>query len=311
MIRRYHAKAPSVWRTVRACFLFLLTTFLASRAYLEVAVGALWIYDHPPFGLKPGDFTLSGLWEMVSSSNAIKFSVLMAAAATGLFLVVVVLATVGAVTIEVLRLQRAHLQGRTPNGSNFTKWITNAIRFAASAHERAPGSPAQQRSLAYVTSSLDTVYDALLRLSDESEAVYQGSRHKEQLREHHRKVIAALQEKEAALYVDVRAALPDLAEMLVRIANAHSDGRIGQLLPASEIAHLTPVEVAKREHFKMVAVAVLLGGGGVLVAFLDLPTTATTSLIGAIGITIVSMVYGHQARKGLELSDSVRGIQRP
>ncbi len=123
-------------------------------------------------------------------------------------------------------------------------------------------------------------------------------------------MIAALQEHEAAIDIDARTALPDLAEALTNIANAYSEGKIGQLLPGSEIDHFSPAEVAKGQRFKVVVLAVVLGGCGISVAFLDLPDTATTSLIGAIGITFVSLVYGRRAREGLDLLDSLRGIQR-
>ncbi|KES02960.1 hypothetical protein BU52_33110 [Streptomyces toyocaensis] len=155
------------------------------------------------------------------------------------------------------------------------------------------------------------MYDEILHIGDVSVSVRRRSSRRRRLRKHHLKVVAALQEKEAAIDVDVRAALPDLAETLTKVANAHSEGRIGQLLPASEVDHVPPVEHVKREHIRMVAVAVLLGGFGVLVAFLDLPDTATTSLIGAIGITAASVVYGLKARQGMDILDSVRGIQRP
>ena len=110
---------------------------------------------------------------------------------------------------------------------------------------------------------------------------------------------------------DCRLALPALAETLLRIANSYSSGKIGELLPAAEVESLTPARSRDLEPFKMMLTALMLSGSALLVTLLDLPDAAITSLIGAMGIIAVSLVYGANARRGLEVLDSVRGIQRP
>ncbi|MGW4007948.1 hypothetical protein [Streptomyces sp. NPDC004763] len=311
MIRRYCATAQSVWRPLTSFFLIFFISLLMVRSYIELVDIILRVADHPPFGLKSGDFTITALWDAASSSNLIRFATLIALALTVLFLALTWLLGICLIASKLIRMQWDRLRGAPSNRYRVAAETANAIRLCELAYRRAPGSVAQQQALRTLASSLHIVYSVILRLSETSAPVHPQSKRMGQLRKHHLKVIAVLQEKEEALDVDARTALPDLAETLARITNTFSEGKIGQLLPDSEVAHVTPVAPVKREHVRMIAVAVLLGGCGVLVAFLDLPDTATTSLIGAIGITIVSMVYGHQARKGLELSDSLRGIQRP
>jgi hypothetical protein len=311
MLRRYHATAPGVWGALGSLFLYFFIPFLLLRANIELVDATLYFFGNPPFGLKSSDFTLSALWETVSSTNAIQFAGIISLTLTALGCLCILLFGIGVITSEVLRMQANRLKGESGSAHSLAAQIARAIRLAALAYRRAPGNPAQQEALGNLSSRLHDVYDGLLRISDLSASVGRRSNRRGKLREHHLKVIAALQEKEAAIDVDVRAALPDLAETLVRIVDAYSDGKIGQLLPASEIDHVALAEVAKGEHFKMLAIAILLGGCGILVAFLDLPDTATTSLIGAIGITTASMVYGRKARQAMDVLDSVRGIQRP
>lgn len=311
LIRRYYASTPGMWGALGSLFVFLYIPLLLLRVNVALADAMFRLADDPPFGLEPGDLALAALWDTVSGSDPFWFSVTITLTLSALIVVVIVLGGIGLFVSVILRWQMDRLKGNSGSSHYIAAGIAGAVHVAAVACRSAPGSPKQQRQLRHLTESLHSVYAGILRTSDIHEAVYRRSRRRGRLRDHHLKVIAALQEKEMAIDVDVHAALPDLAEALTRIVNAYSEGRIGQLLPVSEIDHLAPAEIAKGEHIKMVVVAVLLGGCGILVSFLDLPDTATTSLIGAIGITIASMVYGRKARQAMDVLDSVRGIQRP
>ncbi|MFD0253871.1 hypothetical protein ACFVGX_23510 [Streptomyces sp. NPDC127113] len=311
MIRRYYATRTTPWGLLGSFITLIALPPALVRVYVELIDRALQVLDDPPFGLKRGDATLSSLWESMSDSDWMLFTGTVSLALAILFLAIIWQVATTVLVTTLLKMAWKYLMEGSWNASRFPKEIAKVIEVAVGAYSRPSGSAAQQAHLNRLDYVLRTVYEALVRMSSEIVTVSTPSRRRDCLREHHLKVIAVLREKESALDVDARTALPDLAETLTRIANAYSAGRMGQLLPASETDHVTPFEPPKRGPFKMVAVAVLLGGCGVLVAFLDLPDTATTSLIGAMGITIASMVYGHKARNSLDILDSVRGIQRP
>ncbi|MET7809765.1 hypothetical protein ABZT26_02760 [Streptomyces sp. NPDC005395] len=311
MIRRYHATGVTPSGSLASLILMFGVSVVLLRFYIEVVDATLKAFDDPPFGLTSNDFTLSSSWETVSDSPPSKFILIATLVLTfaagslfGLFVLSLVIR-------EALRLLWKRSIGPIWNESRLAVVIAKAVPRAMAAYRCPPGSVAQNEALNALAYSLRNVYEELLRVANETRTVPFRSKRRDRLREHHFKVIAAIEEKEAAIDVDARTALPDLAETLMKIANAYSSGKIGQLLPDADLAHVTPFEPPKREHFKMVAVAVLLGGCGVLVAFLDLPDTATTSLIGALGIAIASMVYGRRAREAMDLLDSLRGIQRP
>jgi len=307
MIRRHYETGPTWWGAIGAFLTSLAVPLMMLRVYIEVVDRALRFWD----GSKSSEFTLAAAWEKLSDSNAIVFTLIASLSLTLLCVALFFLVGVGFGAADVT--WRLWQHGWFPQRSQYRlpAQIATAVRKADMAYKRPPGSVAQQQALSSLARTLHYIYDEILRISGQSVTVTHPSRRGKLLREHHLKVIGALEEKEAVIDVDVRTALPELAETLTRIVNNYSAGKIGQLLPASEIDHATPFEPVKRNHFKMAAVAVLLGGCGVLVAFLDLPEAATTSLIGAIGITIVSIIYGPRAREGLDFLDSVRGIQRP
>ncbi|WP_318216607.1 hypothetical protein [Streptomyces sp. SCL15-6] len=287
--------------------------FTVLRLYIEVVDSTLQYLNDPSFGFKSGDFTFAALWETLSNSNPIAFTLVGSVSLIFLSLPFLFLVIVSLIAAKMVRAQWRRMVGPVGNPYALAAETALAVHRAMQAYRRPPGSVAQQEALRVLAVSLRGVYRDILNISDKTVTVRRDSRRKNLLREHHLKVIGALEVKESAIDVNARIALPDLAETLTRIVNAYSAGKIGQLLPASEIDHVIPFEPVQRERerFKMVAVALLLGGCGVLVAFLDLPDTATTSLIGAIGIAIVAIVYGRKARQGLDLLDSVRGIQRP
>ncbi|MFD5311628.1 hypothetical protein [Streptomyces ardesiacus] len=310
LIRRHYASAPGIWGATVSLFIFLSIPLLALRLNIELVDAALRLADDPPFGLDSDEFTLAELWDTVSDSNPVMFAGGIALALIALVGAGIFLTGIGLFLSVILRWQTDRLKGESGSSHYLAAGAASAVHQAAAAYRSAPGSPKQQSQLRHLTELLDRIYVSILRISDVHEAVHRRSRRRGKLRDHHLKVIAALQEHEAAIDIDARTALPDLAETLTNIANAYSEGKIGQLLPGSEIDHLSPAEVAKGQRFKVVVLAVVLGGCGISVAFLDLPDTATTSLIGAIGITFVSLVYGRRAREGLDLLDSLRGIQR-
>ncbi|MEV4041489.1 hypothetical protein [Streptomyces sp. NPDC049744] len=313
MIRRYYA-AGSLWLgTTGFIILMYLVPFAVLRLYIE-AVDSLVQYINAPSSVaQSGDLTFSNVWEKLSNSNPIVFTLVASVSLTFASFALLSLVVVTFIAAMVVRAQWRRMMGPAGNPYALAAETALAVHRAMRAYRRPPGSLSQQEALRLLAVSLRAVYRNILNISDKTVTVHRDSKRRKLLRDHHLKVVGALEVKESAIDVDARTALPDLAETLTRILNNYSEGKIGQLLPSSEIDHVTPFEPIKRERerFKMVAVALLLGSCGVLVAFLNLPDTATTSLIGAIGITIVAIVYGRKARQGLDLLDSIRGIQRP
>lgn len=128
------------------------------------------------------------------------------------------------------------------------------------------------------------------------------------LRQHAGLVIAALRQVERDLDNAPQDSLPRLAEMLLMIADRYSQGLIGRLLDEEYLQDLEPVR--DHEPVRMAITAVMLTVVGVSAAFLDLPDAATTYIVGGVGIVLVSLIYGRRGA-GLDILDSVRGIQRP
>jgi hypothetical protein len=256
-------------------------------------------------------FTPDALWELTTEGNGVIFAATVALALLGLFIGIIAVMTVAFLFYLVMAFCWRYLWKARTRRYTLVHEVAQSIDYAAKAYGRAPGSAAQQDQLRSLAISLAGISKSILAVTDVSKSVTRRSHRKATLRKHHLQVIAALQEKERVIDTNVRAALPDLAQTLTRIANSYSEGKIGELLPVSEVGSLHPAHTRNFEPLKMILTALLLSGFALLVTMLDVPEAATTSLVGAAGIAAVSVVYGTKARQGLDILDSVRGIQRP
>ncbi|WP_405467434.1 hypothetical protein [Streptomyces canus] len=125
------------------------------------------------------------------------------------------------------------------------------------------------------------------------------------LKEHGGLVVAALRAAEAKIDTVGSDALPEVAKLLVTIADRYCQGRPGALLDENELTGLRPAK--DREPLRAAVVAVLIAAMTVGAALLGVASEAMPVLIGAFGIVAVTVVYGRRARQMTDLIGTIRG----
>ncbi|MEV8401003.1 hypothetical protein [Streptomyces niveus] len=130
------------------------------------------------------------------------------------------------------------------------------------------------------------------------------SRRRRDLKRHAGQVVAVLREAEARLDSEPHAALTDLAQLLLKIADRYAEGRVGALLDQDRLDGVTPVR--DREAVRLITATVLTGLGVVAIAFLQLPPMGEPFALGAAGIGVLALVHGRGARTALDLADAIR-----
>ncbi|WP_448319262.1 hypothetical protein [Streptomyces sp. CO7] len=139
---------------------------------------------------------------------------------------------------------------------------------------------------------------------------FSGRSHRKKALKHHvRLVAAALQKATLDLDKNPDAALQEAAALAHQICERVSHNRMGALLDDPQMAGLEPVR--NREWIRLSFAALLTVGVALGSALLGLPATAQPVVIGMVGLLAFTTVYGHQSPRGLELLDSLRGVQRP
>lgn len=130
------------------------------------------------------------------------------------------------------------------------------------------------------------------------------SRRRRDLKRHAGQVVAVLREAEARLDSEPHAALTDLAQLLLKIADRYAEGRVGALLDQDRLDGVTPVR--DREVVRLITATVLTALGVVAIAFLQLPPMGEPFALGAAGIGVLALVHGRGARPALDLADTIR-----
>ncbi|MET4926235.1 hypothetical protein P3L51_28435 [Streptomyces sp. PSRA5] len=130
------------------------------------------------------------------------------------------------------------------------------------------------------------------------------SRRRRDLKRHAGQVVAVLREAEARLDSEPRAALTDLARLLLTIADRYAEGRVGALLDQDRLDGVTPVR--DRGAVRLVTATVLTALGVVAVAFLPLPPMGEPFALGAAGIGVLALVHGRGTRCALDVVDAIR-----
>ncbi|MFJ3905373.1 hypothetical protein [Streptomyces sp. NPDC090025] len=156
-----------------------------------------------------------------------------------------------------------------------------------------------------VSSRISGVVFVLQRLHRGRSGLLIGRRRRAPLKHHTALVVAALRRAEARLDTEGPAALPDLAALLLTIADRYAAGRHGALLDDAELAGLTPVR--DWEPVRMAVSAVLIAASALTVTWLDLPEGADTYVIGGSALLVLVLVYGRRVRQALGVLAAVRG----
>ncbi|MGW7170728.1 hypothetical protein ACWGH3_36715 [Streptomyces sp. NPDC054884] len=128
------------------------------------------------------------------------------------------------------------------------------------------------------------------------------------LKQHAERVVAALRNVESRQYSAPSEALPELATMLLVIAERYAQGRVSQLLDDEQLADVQIVRdwAWLRLLFGSVLITVALVG----VAQIGLPDTAVAPVVALIITMILSMVYRGRLPGLGDLIDITRGADR-
>ncbi|MET7575176.1 hypothetical protein ABZT04_42980 [Streptomyces sp. NPDC005492] len=134
------------------------------------------------------------------------------------------------------------------------------------------------------------------------------SHRRRQLKHHAGLVVAALRQAEARIDVEGAAAIPELARLLMKIADRYVQGHLGALLDDEELTGLEAVR--DWEALRIAAFVVITVGSAATVSQIGLPESTRAYAISACGVLAAVLVYGQQrARRGLDLLSQIRGGQ--
>ncbi|WP_306334619.1 hypothetical protein [Streptomyces sp. KL118A] len=145
------------------------------------------------------------------------------------------------------------------------------------------------------------------RMHRTSQRLPAHSHRRRQLKRHAGLVVAALRQAEARIDIEGTAAVPELARLLMKIADRYIQGRLGALLDEEELKELTPVR--DWEPLRIAALAVLIAASAVAVSQVGVPEGARVSVIGACGVLASLLLFGRRVHRGLDLLTQIRGGQ--
>ncbi|WP_405942547.1 hypothetical protein [Streptomyces sp. NBC_00207] len=118
------------------------------------------------------------------------------------------------------------------------------------------------------------------------------------LRRHAALVAAALRRAEANIDREGHVeALPNVARLLLIVADNHAAGRFGALLPESELADLEPVR--SWDWLRLLAVAVGFAVAAVVADALNMPDPVTNVVVAV--VLLLSIVTAYGVRRGHSL----------
>ncbi|MFC9113374.1 hypothetical protein ACFTWN_08545 [Streptomyces sp. NPDC057092] len=287
----------------RFSFAYFLAACVAHGVITKISSDRRKSNDEPLAVSRLGD-----AWASTVSGGSIEFAL------TTLFLILLVIGALAAFAdlgkslfVVTTALRRSYTRRRILTQYQLVGSLLVGVIYAA----RVQHLPRDRKAhgVRDLSNHLKSVYRDLGRLVISHGSVPIRSHRKSVLKEHHARVVAAIQKVEAKVDVDVVGGSRELAEILLHVANRYADGKVGELLPAEVLDDVHPVR--NWEPVKMIATAVLLGGLTVAAVLMKIPEAALTPVVGVAGILAVSLVYGRNARSGLDILDSVRGIQRP
>ncbi|MFD8542523.1 hypothetical protein [Streptomyces sp. NPDC059649] len=181
--------------------------------------------------------------------------------------------------------------------------------ISACAAARTARGQSRTKKLGAVARALDSYASAIVVGSRRRGTVHRRSHRQRGLSEHARKVVAVLRQAESRLDEGAEDdALRDIAQLVLTSMDRYATGALGTLLDASVLAGVTAVP--DRGRYKPVAAVAVVAALGVVLTLLDVPATVTTYVISAVGIIALSWAQRGSAGGGLDLLDSVRGMQR-
>ncbi|WP_326605011.1 hypothetical protein [Streptomyces sp. NBC_01800] len=150
--------------------------------------------------------------------------------------------------------------------------------------------------------------DLALRLIGRS---YAGS-HKRQFDEHLSKVRGAIRRAGLEAHKSPEEGLPSLAKLLTKVSERNLLHRHFALLDEDDLLGVEPVEDRNWDNWKVSLASIVVAAVAGAAYYAGVPKELIVYVIGAIGVVAMSVLFPkHRRRDGLEVLDSVRGIQRP
>ncbi|MBR8642751.1 hypothetical protein KEF29_34170 [Streptomyces tuirus] len=131
------------------------------------------------------------------------------------------------------------------------------------------------------------------------------------LQVHARQVVSVLRMATHRIDQSPEDGLRELGLLLLQIAERQAEGRVGALLDEEQLAGIEPVTVRDWERLKLVVLLGICAMSAVGAHALDVPGALLPYAVGGAGLATALLVYGSRARDGLDIIDSLRGIQRP
>ncbi|QKW50742.1 hypothetical protein [Streptomyces buecherae] len=185
--------------------------------------------------------------------------------------------------------------------------LTRAIHACAQAYRtRGRRQAHQRRRLARRLARVATEIQGMHRARRALPASLPRYRHRRRrIKQHQRTVVGALQEAEFRIDSDGDAALPDIADLLLTIAERYTAGRIGALLDEARLAGVQPIP--DREVWRVVTAVVLSMAASFAVALIGLPDDAVGPVIVGVSILAFVLVYGRDVRRALDILGVLHG----
>ncbi|MBC3992367.1 hypothetical protein H8N00_26510, partial [Streptomyces sp. AC563] len=185
--------------------------------------------------------------------------------------------------------------------------IARAIHACATAYRTRGQRQAHQRQrLARRLARVATEIQGMHRARRTLPASLPRYRHRRRrIKQHQRTVVGALQEAEYRIDSDGDAALPDIADLLLTIAERYTAGRIGALLDEAQLAGVQPIP--DREVWRVVTAVVLSMAASFAVALIGLPDDAVGPVIVGVSILAFVLVYGRDVRRALDILGVLHG----
>ncbi|MCX4846347.1 hypothetical protein [Streptomyces sp. NBC_00893] len=181
--------------------------------------------------------------------------------------------------------------------------ISQAVKACTQA--RLASNTARPMKLTALANYLADVEKAVLKARQTRQTVLLRSHRIARLRDHAGQVVARLREAEARLDTEPDEAFQELAHLLMTIAENYTAGRVGALLPETELTGRRSVR--DRELIKLSIVVVLLVGVAIAAPLLGLPEGALLPVLAGVGILLLVAAFRRRYRQYLDLLPFLQG----
>lgn len=130
--------------------------------------------------------------------------------------------------------------------------------------------------------------------------------------EHANAVRGAISKARAEIHKNPEDGLKLFAKLLIKVSERNLEHRFFALLDEDQLRGIEPVEGKRRDRLRTPIVAFTAALAGILAYYAGVPIEFTPYIIGIGGILVNQFAFPKsRERSGLEILDSLRGVQRP